>query len=297
MRITNLSNFNGLQRSLNENREQLAKFQEQLSSGKRVVRPSDDNIAFGTSRQLQEAVRKNEQFQSNIKTGLSHARGTQEALDGMIDVLIDFKSTTTNGATDSLTENDREILADKVASLKEKVMDLGNSKFNETYLFAGTNSGNVPFSKDGTATGGVADTSTNKPLKSQISGNIKVETTITGNELRNTGSGDLFGIMQTVEDDLRANDGDAVGNALSDVEDALDHVTGLASRIGNNVNRLNFVSSQLESQTIEHKGAISQLVDADYAEVMTNFKKHETSYQAALAVHSRISQATLLNYI
>jgi flagellar hook-associated protein 3 FlgL len=297
MRITQLSTFNGFQKKLQNNRQELAKFQEQLSTGKRVVRPSDDNVAFGTSRQLKEALRKNEQYQSNIKTGLSHARTTQEALDGMVDVLIDFKSTAVNGSTDTLNASDRESLADKVATLKDKMIDFGNSEFNGTYVFAGTNSADAPFTEDGAATGDVADTSNAKALKAKVSDTTEIETTVTGKTLRNTSAGDLFGIMQDVEDALRANDRTAVGDSLEDVNATVDHVTGLASRLGNNINRLNFVDSQLESRSIEQEGEVSRLTDADYAETITNFRKLETSYEAALSVHSRISQMTLLNYM
>lgn len=297
MRITQLLTFNNFQKKLQNNREQLAKFQEQLSTGKRVVRPSDDNVAFGTSRQIQEGLRKNEQYLRNINTGLSHARGTQEALDGMVDILVDFKTTAVNGSNDTLNAKDRENLANKVAGLKEKIVDLGNREFNDVFLFGGTNSSNKPFTLNGAATGGVADTSNSSPLRARISENSIIETSITGDQLRNTSAGDLFGIMQTVEDALRANDRDAVDAALSDVEETVDHVSGLASRIGNNINRMDFLSSQLESRSLEQEGEISRLTDADYAEVISNFKKHETSYQAALSVHSRISQMTLLNYM
>ncbi len=296
MRITQLLTHNGFQKQLQNNRQELAKYQEQLSTGKRVVRPSDDSVAFGTSRQLQETIRKNEQYQSNIKTGLSYARGSQEALNDMLDVLIDFKTTAINGSTDTLSASDRENLADKVASLKERIVEFGNSEFNDTYLFGGTKSATPPFSASG-GPGGVTDDSTNRPLKSRVSDIAEVETTITATELRNTDAGDLFEIMDTVEGVLRANDREAVNNALEDVDTTVEHVTGLASKIGNNINRLNFVDSQLKSHSIEQEGEVSRLTDADYAETITNFKKHETAYQAALSVHSRISQMSLLNYI
>lgn len=297
MRITQLLTFNGFQDQLKNNRQQLAKFQEQLSTGKRVVRPSDDNVAFGNSRQLQETIRKNKQYQKNIKTGMSHARSSQEALDSMIDILIDFKTAAIQGSTDTLNDNDREILADKVAGLKKKIVSRANKKFNNTYLFGGTNSTEAPFSENNTAPGGVADTSTDRALKIRVSEITEIETTVTGNELRDTSAGDLFEVMQSVEDALRANDRDAVNNAQEDIDKVVEHVTGLASKLGNNINRMDYISEQIESQSISQEAEISRMTDADYAETIANFKKHETSYQAAMSVHSRISQMSLLNYI
>lgn len=297
MRITNLLSFNRFQDNLQSNMKKLAKFQHQLSTGKRVAKPSDDNVAFGTSRLIQETTRNNEQYQSNIKTGLSQARVVQGGLENMVDVLIDLKTTVINASTDSLDEIDRESLADKVASYKERIMDLANSKYGSMFVFGGTNTDTEPFSENATAPGEVADTSTNSALKIQASEISKIETTVTGKELRNTDAGDLFEIMQTVEAALRADDRQAVSDAQKDIETAISHVTGLAAGIGNNINRMEFLNDQFESSGIDLKADVSRLTDADFAEAITNFNKYETTYQAALSTHSRISQLSLLNYL
>lgn len=297
MRITQLLAFNRFQSNLENNMQKLAKFQHQLSSGKQVTKPSDDSVAFGTSRLLTETVRNSEQYQKNIKTGLSHSRIVQESLENMVDVLIDFKTTAINGSTDTLDEVDRESLADKVASFKERIVDLANNKYGNMYLFGGTNTDNEPFTENALAPGQVADTSTNSPLKIQASEISAIETTITGTELRNTAAGDLFEIMQTVEDALRANDRQAVSDAQADIESTINHVTGLASGIGNNINRLEFMDDQIEARVIDLKGDVSRMVDTDFAEAITNFNKYETTYQATMSVHSRTSQLSLLHYL
>lgn len=297
MRITQLTTFNTLKRYLNDNREALAKYQQQLSSGKRVTKASDDNIAFATSRQLNNAVRKNEQFQTNISSGLTKARFAQDALNGMIDVLIDFKRIGVNAASATLDGQDRENLADQVAGLKEKIVEMGNTEFNGAHLFAGTNSDTPPFALDATAPGGVSDTSNAKSLDTQISDTSRVAVSVTGDKLRNTGSGDLFEIMQNMEDALRANDATAVNATLDTADSAINHVTSLASGLGSNINRMEFLDEQLKSQVITQEGEISELTDTDYAEAISNVQKQETSYQAALSVHSRIIQTSLLDFL
>lgn len=297
MRITQLLSFNRFQDNLQNNMEKLAKFQHQLSTGKQVIKPSDDNVAFGTSRLITETTRNNEQYQRNLKTGLSQSRVVQGGLENMVDVLIDLKTTVINASTDSLDDIDRESLADKVASYKERIVDLANSKYGSMYLFGGTNTDNEPFSENALAPGEVADTSTNTALKIQASEISRIETTITGTELRNTDAGDLFEIMQTVEDALRANDRQAVSDSQEDIETAIGHVTGLASGIGNNINRMEFLNDQFEARIIDLKADVSRLTDTDFAEAITNFNKYETTYQAALSTHSRVSQLSLLHYI
>lgn len=297
MRITQLTTFNSMKRYLNDNREALAKYQQQLSSGKRVTKASDDSIAFTTSRLLENSMRKNEQYQSNISNGLTKARSAQEALDGMIDVLIDFKSIAVNAANDSLTDQNRENMADQVEGLKKKIVEMANSEFNGVHLFGGTKTEAAPFMIDDTATGGVSDTSNDKDLKTKITDTSNVAVSVTGNELRNTGSGDLFKVMQDMEDALRANDKAAINAELDSIDDSIDHVTNLTAVLGNNINRMDSISEHLEGQTIDQKGEVSRLTDTDFAEAISNVQKHETTYQAALSVHSRIIQTSLLDFL
>ncbi|SMO58731.1 flagellar hook-associated protein FlgL [Fodinibius sediminis] len=297
MRITQQFLFNGLLKELSRNREMLAEFQDQLSTGKRVTKASDDGVAFGISRSLENVLRKNEQFKSNISTGLSQARSTQQSLQDMVDIMIDLQKVAVNGSTDTLAEDDRLSLADEVASFRDQMIDLANSKYNNTYLFAGTNSDTVPFTPDGTATGGVADSSTSQPLKIQLSSHATIETSITGSDLRDTDAGDLFEVFESVENALRNDDTTALKNTMGDIETATDHIIGLTSGIGSNINRMQFVTNQIESQSINQEAEISQLTDTDYAEAISNFQKHETTYNAALNVHARITQTSLLNYI
>lgn len=297
MRITQYLTFNRLQNMLNRNRSELAKFQEQLSSGKAVVRASDDNVAFSTSRIMEEQIRKDTQYQSNVNSGLRQARSVQDSLDGVIDSMIDLKNLAVQGANDSLNDVEREKLAEQVASVRDRLVDLGNTQLNNVYLFGGTNSKDPTFSADAGATGGVADISNGDALTTRITENTTVETTVTGSELRNTPAGDLFGIVENLETALRNNDRAAVNSTITDIEDSLDHVTRLTSRIGSTINRLEFVHDKLESGIIEKKGEVSRLTDTDFAEAMSNFQKYETSYEAALAAHSRMTGTTLLNYL
>ncbi|HYW34262.1 MAG TPA: flagellar hook-associated protein FlgL [Balneolaceae bacterium] len=297
MRVTQLAAFKKLKQNLAKNREALAKYQQEVSTGKRVTKASDGSVAFATSRHIKNAMRKNQQYQSNINSGLSKAQTAESALNSMIDTLSNFKSTAISGATDTLTKQNRQNLADKVNGMKKRIVSLANTKFNGEYLFGGTNTSQKPFSLNSTATGGVSDTSNGKNLKTQISDISNVSVSVTGKALRNTSAGDLFSIMQNVETALRNNNPSAISNNLDAINKAYNHVTNLTSNIGNHINRLQFKKKQLKSQNINQKGDVSQLVDANIANVMMNVQKYEISYKAALSVHSRIIKTSLVNYL
>jgi flagellar hook-associated protein 3 FlgL len=296
MRITHLTTFNRLQQYLSKNRKALAKYQNQLITKKRVTKASDDSVAFSNSRHLENFIRRNEQYQDNISSGLSKARSAENALGKMQDILSDFKTLALSGATDTKDAHDRKLLANQVESMKKKLVDLANSKFNGSYLFSGTKTDQTPFSINST-TGDVNYAGNGSPMETQISDISNVSVSVTGKDLRTTKEGDLFDIMNVVKTDLQNNDVKAIKNHLDQIDTTFNHVTSLSAKLGNHINRMKFLNDQHKSHEIDQKGRVSELVDTDYSKAILNLQKHELSYQAALEVHSKIVNMSLMNYL
>src|SRR5690554_4129521 len=107
MRITQKTIFSNFMRDINKNRSQMAQLGSDLSSGRSVRVPSQGPVAFERSRIIEENIRKEEQYQNNITSGLRQARQVQEVLDETIDRLIDIKRLAVQGSTDSMDESTR----------------------------------------------------------------------------------------------------------------------------------------------------------------------------------------------
>lgn len=297
VRITQSQVFNTLLKETQKNSAKMSAFQNQLSTGKKVTKASDDSVAFTTSKLIEEAIRRNDQYRNNVESGLTKARSVQEALDGMIDTLISFKEVTLNGSNETLGNDERGMLAKEVASLKKNMVDLANSDFNQTFLFGGTHTNTKPFTSDQAATGGVADRSNTNPLTAQISDSANIDVSITGDKLRNTPAGDLFSLFTSAEDALNSNDVQAVNATLDNIDAAITHVTGLTTEHSSNINRMAHVAEQLEAENIDQKGEVSRLTDTNFAEAISGFQSAQTSFNAALAVQAQISQSSLLDFL
>ena len=71
MRVTTNMAVNNLVRNLDRSYGRMVKFQQQLSSGSRINRLSDDPAAVERSLALRTELRNMEQFQKNIDDGES----------------------------------------------------------------------------------------------------------------------------------------------------------------------------------------------------------------------------------
>jgi len=296
MRVTQKLLFGNFMRDVNKNRGEAGRIQSDLSSGRKVRLPSQEPVSFQRARITQENIRKEEQFQNNIDSGLRQSRLVQDTLDKMIDGLVEIKSLTVNGASDSYGPKNRESMADQIEGIKVTLANSLNLSYGDRYLFAGTNSDLQPFEVD-EATGNVTNNSNaNGPIIKAGDG-VNIEFSVTGTELANTPSGDIFTVLNDLEAAFRANDQETINDYLGNMDDVIEHVTDLTSKLGNNINRMEYMYEQYESSKITQNADVSKLVDTDFAEAFSEMQRNQVAYESAMAVHTTMFQNTLLDYL
>lgn len=297
MRITQKILFGNFMRDVSRNRSELASVQSDLSSGKRVRIPSQGPTEFQRSRIIEENIRKEEQYQGNISGGLRQGRMAQEALDETIDRLINIKQIVTRGASDSSDESVRTNMANEVAGIRDSLVFTLNQSYGDRYLFAGTNSVEEPFVNDGGGPGGVTNNSNDTPPQVTVADGVKLDISITGTELRDTESGDMFEIIGNIEQALRDNDAEALSGMIDNIDDSIEHATTVTSRLGNNINRMDYVFEQYESTKISQRSDVSELVDTDYATAFSELQRIQVAFDSAMATHSTMFGNSLLDYL
>ena len=298
MRITQKTIFGNFMRDVNKNRSEMAKIQSNLSSGREVRWASDNPVNFQRSRVIEENIRKEEQYQSNIENGLRQGRLAQEALDEVIDRLIEIKGVVVQGATASYGDENRDNMADALSGIRDSIVSTLNLSYGDRFLFAGTNSSTQPFVVDGVGTGGVTDTSNATAPRIKAGDGVTIELSATGTELRTMTSGDdLFQIIDDIEQALRNNDTDALNGLMTQTDDMIEHVTDVTSRLGTNINRMDYMFEQYESSRITQEADISGLVDTDYAQAFSDLQRNQVAYESAMAVHTTMFKNTLLDYL
>ncbi|MFP8488630.1 flagellin [Gracilimonas sp. Q87] len=296
MRVTQKLLFGNFMRDVNKNRSEAGQIQSDLSSGRSVRVPSQDPVSFQRARITQENIRKEQQFQDNIDNGLRQGRLAQDKLGKMIDGLIEIKELTVRGSSDSYGAKDRESMADQIQGLKVTLANSLNLSYGDRYLFAGTNSDQQPFEVDD-VTGNVTNNSNATGPIIKAGDGVNIEFSVTGSELANTASGDLFVVLNDLEQAFRNNDQATINNYLGSMDNVIEHVTDLTSKLGNNINRMEYMFEQYESSKITQNADVSKLVDTDFAEAFSEMQRNQVAYESAMAVHSTMFNNTLLDYL
>jgi len=139
-----LSNLDNLTRTNTE----LFKTQQQLSTGKKVLQPSDDPLAAAQIIKLKKEVARNDQFQGNIDVSRRRLELEEIALDQLNNINIRLREITIQAGNGVLSAADRESLATEVDEMTQQMLGLMNTKDAQgEYLFAGFKGGDAAYVK------------------------------------------------------------------------------------------------------------------------------------------------------
>lgn len=150
MRISTIQTFNrgiaDIQRVSNAGN----KTQEQISTGRRVLRPSDDPVAATRILQLNQEIAAREQYQRNITSVTNRLSLEDSVLSGIGELLQRVREIAVQLGSGSLSKQDRGFLAEEVNVQQEELLGLLNTKdSNGEFIFAGYRGSTQPFVDSG----------------------------------------------------------------------------------------------------------------------------------------------------
>lgn len=138
MRISTVAAFSSASYALNDQQSGLAKLSSQISSGKRILTPSDDPEGFARGIELEGALTRNAQLQRN-QAAAGHALSQAESLLGNInDTYSDIRSILVQAGNPALSNSDRKALAADLAARRDALYGLSVGHDNEGQPMFGT---------------------------------------------------------------------------------------------------------------------------------------------------------------
>ncbi len=150
MRISSLQIFNIANNGMADANKALVKTQEQLSTGVRVLTPSDDPVAATKILQLNQELASTDQFNRNIDIAENNLVQEESALRSVTNLMLRMKELTVQaGNTAVLTQTEYAALASEVDSRVGELQNLLNTQNpGGDYIFGGYQSNTPPFTGD-----------------------------------------------------------------------------------------------------------------------------------------------------
>jgi flagellar hook-associated protein 3 FlgL len=133
-------------------------------------------------------------------------------------------------------------------------------------------------------------------VRREIAQGVYEAINVGGEEVLNSGT-DIFGLLMDVRDALYRNDGASVSGSLDTIDAAMDQVNTALGKMGALQRSFDLTRGRLETENANLQALISELEDADMAEVAMKLQNKQTAYEAALATAASILNTSLLNYL
>ena len=138
MRITNkIMQRNNLS-NINTNKVYQDKLSTQMSTQKKVNRPSDDPVVSIRALRLRSNVTEVTQYYSkNIPDAESWLDVTEDALKNLTEIITSMIKQSTKGSNGDLKAEDRQIILEQLKALGDEVYSTGDADYAGRYVFTG----------------------------------------------------------------------------------------------------------------------------------------------------------------
>ncbi|WP_058306686.1 flagellar hook-associated protein FlgL [Gracilibacillus massiliensis] len=297
MRVTQSMLTNNMLRNLSSSYNSLGKYMEQLSTGKKINRPSDDPVVAMKGMDYRTQVNQVEQYERNIGEVHNWMDNSDSALDKVQKGLERLRELAVQGANGTYEEGQRGNIASEVEQLKEHVLEIANTKVNNKYIFSGTettgNGGDKPYvlNDDGTFVNPI----NNDDVRIEVSDGTKIRVNVQPDSIFNE---ELFSDLTDFAEELReGNDDEALGEFISRMDTHIDNNVNARADLGARQNRIDLIENRVQEQAVTAKDMMSKNEDADMEQVIMNLTSQEAVHRAALSGGARIIQPTLLDFL
>jgi flagellar hook-associated protein 3 FlgL len=283
-----------------EQQTTLAKTQQQLATGKRILAPSDDPSASTRVLELDQLIDTSKQYQRNSDYAEARLSLEETVLADVGDVLQRIRELAVRANNDTLSAGDRKAIAVEVRINLDGLLQLSNSKdATGEYLFSGYRTGTQPFSDNGAGNYSYDGDQGERSL--QIGPTRQVSVGDSGDNVFmkvDNGAGGIGSMFEAVYDlavDLEANAPSAT--TLTRLDSAIDEVLNIRASIGARLNTIDSQRSMNDSFDLLLQENRSTLEDLDYAEAVSRFERQLLALQASQQSFVKIEGLSLFNYL
>lgn len=300
----------------------LSNTQMKLSTGKKILSPSEDTAATVRMMDLEQMTRQTEQYQANIGIARQRLSLEESNIQDVVNTMFRVKQLTVQGLNDTYSQSDRAAIAEELDQLNEHLLGIANSKnANGEYIFAGYASGTTPYAKgpdfDNSLLPGSAvasypyfgDKSQRNiqigPSRQVADGNYG-EQVFGVSDVSSTDTApldpanaqlpkNLFELIGKLSASLKDNRPQDV--SLTELDGALQRVVTIETTIGARMHVLDSQEGVNEDYMLDLQSATSDIGDLDYAEAISKFNLQQISLQAAQQAYTKVQNLSLFNYL
>lgn len=292
MRISTSQIYNQHRNNILSRQNEFAMAQNEVSTGKRIQKLSDDPIQAGRLLKIRSVEREITQYTQNLRAGKDYLTNSEQALGDVQGIMKRAYTIAVQGANTSTGQDARTALSQEIASMKERLIGLANSRGSVgQYIFAGQINDATPYQVSG-----------NTLVYNGDANAIRIETgpgeTLTVNTIGGNSFIEAYDALASLQTNLLAgNPGLISGSNIEPLKQQAEKFGTMKGEVGLLLRRV----SNLEDFNLRRKDELiaqgSEIEDVDMVDAMFRLNQSQTAYQAALQTASSGMNLSLLDYL
>ncbi|MFN8535287.1 MAG: flagellar hook-associated protein FlgL [Dehalococcoidia bacterium] len=291
MRITQNMLVHSVTRNLNDTRVKMDDLNEQITSGKRIRKPSDDPTGAAVALGLRARQARLEAQERGRGAAKDWLESTESNLADLSNTLIRVKELSVQAANTTLDQAARGHIAAELDQILDHLVQVGNARIGDRFLFAGDRTDTPPFTRAPGPAGATYNGTTNG-VAMRVDAGVVIDVGITGDRLLS-----VFSAIGALSTDLQTPGQEIDPVRLQAIEDAHDDVLSARASTGAKMNRLEALGERAAEEGLAIAGHLSEVEDTDFVEAVLDFQTRQTVYQAALATGAKVIQPSLLDFL
>jgi len=304
MRISTITMYEQSLNSLNRQQGEFLKIGQQISSGRRVVNPSDDPQAASLAVGVDQAKAIDEQY-ANARVSARNSLSQEESvLTSTSDFIVRARTLLVQAGNGTLSDADRNAISQELNGIYQGLVGQANSMDgNGRYLFGGFQDGTPPFvqGEDGRVSyvgdGGV---------KVQRVDSARLMPSVDNGQslFQSADDADLFAALKDAIDVLVAPvEGEAGRDNLRAViamsggalDKSFDNVLSVRAAVGARLNELDVLDVVGGNRMLNYEQVLSERLDLDYNKAIADYTLRQVGLQAAQKAFVDVQKLSLFN--
>jgi len=272
-------------------------FQRQVSTGKRVEKPSDDPAAALGSVGEHNEVAAIDQYARATDTVGSRLAVVDTVLSDLITQLQNGLVSSTSARGSSKTQIQREAAATELEAVRDTIFSDMTTAFNGSYLFSGANSTVAPYSRPPGGPVSAYAGSANEMLV-DVDQQRAVKITFDGQQItQGSDAQDIFVEFDNLIAAVRAGNAAGIDAGMDALQRMFDRVSKAQGRVGADLRTVDEQKVRLSELKRSSNKRLSALEDTNMAEAISEMAQADAAYRAALGAASTVTKQSLMDYL
>jgi len=280
--------LSNLVESLNDSQARQQQLSSQLSSGVRITSLGEDPVSAGQNVMLLDQIQRDDSFTTSANMVTGQLQVADSALGSVVSQLTQAISLATSANNGTMSASNVKSVSSQIAGILTEVQSLANTSYLGRYIFAGGQTGVMPFSTSGGVTSYSGDSNVNYL---ELPNGQRIQLNVPGDQIfLGSGADSLFGALNALVNDYASgtvNTAQATADTAA-LNQALNFVSQQRVLIDNPITQLAAAADAVTNEKTQLITAQTNLIQADLPAIATQLSQAQAQQSALISVIAQL---------